>query len=43
MIAATVLGVFFIPVLYMSVRRWLTRGMRRPPASPPEKLETANG
>jgi multidrug efflux pump len=39
MIAATVLGVFFIPVLYMSVRRWLTR---RPPGSP-EKLETAHG
>ncbi len=35
MIAATVLGVFFIPVLYMSVRRWLTR---RPPGSP-EKSE----
>jgi multidrug efflux pump len=42
MVAATVLGIFFIPVLYMSVRRWLTR-TRRPPAAPPEKLEAANG
>ena len=25
MIAATILGVFFIPVFYLSVRRWLTR------------------
>jgi len=43
MIAATVLGVFFIPVLYMSVRRWLTRGARRPPSTPHETLETADG
>ena len=42
MIAATVLGVFFIPVLYLSVRRWLARGVRPSPASPHEKLETAN-
>jgi multidrug efflux pump len=26
MIAATLLGVFFIPVFYLSVRRWLSRG-----------------
>ncbi|WP_129645380.1 efflux RND transporter permease subunit [Peristeroidobacter agariperforans] len=39
MVAATVLGVFFIPVLYLSVRRWLTR---RPPASSRKKLETAH-
>jgi len=25
MVAATVLGIFFIPVFYLSVRRWLTR------------------
>jgi len=30
MIAATLLGVFFIPLFYLSVRRWLSR--RRPPA-----------
>jgi len=30
MIAATLLGIFFIPVFYLSVRRWIAR--RRPPA-----------
>jgi len=30
MIAATLLGVFFIPLFYLSVRRWIAR--RRPPA-----------
>ncbi|MEA1012977.1 multidrug efflux RND transporter permease subunit [Sphingosinicella sp. LY1275] len=30
MLAATLLGIFFIPVFYLSVRRWLTR--KRPPA-----------
>ena len=25
MVAATVLGVFFIPLFYFAVRRWLTR------------------
>jgi multidrug efflux pump len=30
MIAATVLGVFFIPLLYIAVRRWLARDRRRP-------------
>jgi multidrug efflux pump len=30
MLAATLLGVFFIPLLYLSVRRWISR--RRPPA-----------
>jgi multidrug efflux pump len=30
MLAATLLGIFFIPLFYLSVRRWLTR--RRPPA-----------
>jgi multidrug efflux pump len=30
MIAATVLGIFFIPLFYLSVRRWIAR--RRPPA-----------
>ncbi|HEY4366191.1 MAG TPA: efflux RND transporter permease subunit [Steroidobacteraceae bacterium] len=34
MIAATLLGIFFIPLFYMSVRNWITR--RRPPA-PGEK------
>jgi multidrug efflux pump len=34
MLAATLLGIFFIPLFYLSVRRWLTR--RRPPA-PDEK------
>jgi multidrug efflux pump len=31
MIAATVLGIFFIPLFYLSVRRWLTR--KRPPSA----------
>ncbi|MET0987696.1 MAG: multidrug efflux RND transporter permease subunit [Steroidobacteraceae bacterium] len=30
MIAATLLGIFFIPLLYLAVRRWVSR--RRPPA-----------
>lgn len=34
MLSATFLGIFFIPLFYLSVRRWLTR--RRPPA-PGEK------
>lgn len=34
MISATFLGIFFIPLFYLSVRRWLTK--RRPP-SPHEK------
>jgi multidrug efflux pump len=28
MIGATVLGIFFIPLLYMSVRRWIARPKR---------------
>lgn len=38
MIAATVLGVFFIPLFYLSVRRWISR--KRPPA-PGEKTQLA--
>ncbi|MBL0916765.1 MAG: efflux RND transporter permease subunit, partial [Sphingopyxis sp.] len=34
MIAATILGIFFIPLFYLSVRKWLSR--KRPPA-PAEK------
>jgi multidrug efflux pump len=34
MIAATLLGIFFIPLFYLAVRRWISR--RRPPA-PHEK------
>jgi multidrug efflux pump len=34
MLAATVFGVFFIPLFYLSVRRWVSR--RRPPA--PEEI-----
>lgn len=34
MIAATLLGIFFIPLFYLSVRKWLSR--KRPPA-PAEK------
>jgi multidrug efflux pump len=34
MIAATLLGIFFIPLFYLSVRRWISR--KRPPA-PGEK------
>jgi multidrug efflux pump len=30
MIAATLLGIFFIPLFYMSVRTWIAR--KRPPA-----------
>jgi multidrug efflux pump len=36
MIAATLLGVFFIPLLYMSVRRWLMRERKRPGGQTPE-------
>jgi multidrug efflux pump len=36
MIAATVLGVFFIPLFYMAVRRWLTR-------KPPQPAGTEGG
>jgi multidrug efflux pump len=44
MIAATILGVFFIPLLYMSVRRWIARDPRqRPPAAPREVRETGHG
>jgi multidrug efflux pump len=34
MLSATFLGIFFIPLFYFAVRRWLTK--RRPP-SPHEK------
>jgi multidrug efflux pump len=42
MIAATLLGIFFIPLFYLSVRRWIAR--RRPPAPgevkrPPEQWQ----
>ncbi|HEY0685415.1 MAG TPA: efflux RND transporter permease subunit [Steroidobacter sp.] len=43
MIAATILGVFFIPLLYMSVRRWIARSPRRPPAATRDIPESANG
>jgi multidrug efflux pump len=38
MLAATLLGIFFIPLFYLSVRRWLT--LKRPPA-PGEKSHHA--
>ncbi len=41
MIAATVLGVFFIPLLYISVRRWIARGRRRRP--PGNEVESSHG
>jgi multidrug efflux pump len=31
MVAATLLGIFFIPLFYVAVRRWLTR---KPPLAP---------
>ena len=34
MIAATLLGIFFIPVFYLSVRRWLSRRRPRAPGEP---------
>jgi multidrug efflux pump len=34
MIAATLLGIFFIPLFYMAVRRWLTRKPPKPTVSP---------
>ncbi|MET0270592.1 MAG: efflux RND transporter permease subunit [Sphingomonas sp.] len=43
MIAATILGVFFIPLLYISVRRWIARNPRRPPNSTRDAPESANG
>src|SRR3546814_3537425 len=39
MIAATLLGIFFIPLFYLSVRKWLSR--KRPPA-PAEKIGRAH-
>src|SRR5690606_12888149 len=42
MIAATILGVFFIPLLYMSVRRWIARNPRRPPGAARGVPESAN-
>jgi len=35
MLAATLLGIFFIPVFYLSVRRWLSK--KRPPAPGEER------
>jgi multidrug efflux pump len=35
MLAATLLGIFFIPLFYLSVRRWLSK--RRPPAPGEER------
>jgi multidrug efflux pump len=32
MIAATLLGIFFIPLFYVAVRRWLTRKAHKAPA-----------
>jgi multidrug efflux pump len=32
MIAATLLGIFFTPLLYLGVRRWIAPNLRRPPA-----------
>ncbi|MGV7121719.1 multidrug efflux RND transporter permease subunit [Sphingopyxis sp. 550A] len=40
MIAATLLGIFFIPLFYLSVRKWLSR--KRPPA-PSEKSHHEEG
>ncbi|PTQ10930.1 hydrophobe/amphiphile efflux-1 family RND transporter [Sphingomonas oleivorans] len=34
MIAATLLGIFFIPLFYIAVRRWLTRGTPHAPHAP---------
>jgi multidrug efflux pump len=34
MVAATILGVFFIPLLYLSVRRWISRKRAPTPAEP---------
>ncbi|MDB5718009.1 MAG: hydrophobe/amphiphile efflux protein [Sphingomonas bacterium] len=38
MVAATVLGVFFIPLFYYAVRRWMTRGAPRPAAAAGEPV-----
>ena len=38
MIAATLLGIFFIPLFYLAVRRWIAR--KRPPApGEPHRVE----
>ncbi|ARS28176.1 efflux RND transporter permease subunit [Sphingomonas sp. KC8] len=34
MIAATILGIFFIPLFYLAVRRWLTRKAPHAPGAP---------
>ena len=41
MIAATLLGIFFTPVLYFAVRRWITR--KPPSPSGAQPVETAHG
>ena len=40
MIAATALGIFFTPVFYLSVRRWISR---KKPAAPTADKETSHG
>jgi multidrug efflux pump len=42
MIAATLLGVFFIPLLYLAVRRWIARDRRRPAAAVSSAEDSAN-
>jgi multidrug efflux pump len=39
MIAATLLGIFFIPLFYLAVRRWLTR---KPPHAPHAAITAAD-
>ncbi|MDX3883883.1 MAG: efflux RND transporter permease subunit [Sphingomonas sp.] len=45
MIAATLLGIFFIPLFYLAVRRWLTRKAPHAPgvSQGPDGGETAHG
>jgi multidrug efflux pump len=41
MIAATLLGIFFVPVFYVAVRMWLTRQKPRKPGSAPQEAADA--
>ncbi|HET6680800.1 MAG TPA: efflux RND transporter permease subunit, partial [Gemmatimonadaceae bacterium] len=43
MLTATLLGIFFIPVFYLSVRRWISRGTPQAPhQAPPADTEPSH-
>ena len=40
MILATAIGIFFIPVFYVSAVKWLTRKKGQPETTPPSTIAT---